>query len=125
MNKTASPAPQFVVAQALSPKAELRVWLDTQAATTLLRVPVELDVSVLGVSGASLGFGSDRLQVKVNDSALGESLADHARSWCPDQNTCAMWVWANWKDGTLRVTKAESAIAAKDRAAATHLLVAK
>lgn len=125
MIKTARPAPEFVVAQALSPRAELLAWLDSQAATTLLRVPVELEVSVLGVGGAALGFGDDRLEVKINDSALGESLADHAQSWCSDQRTCAMWVWATWNDGILRVTKAEGPIAAADRAGATHLFIAR
>lgn len=125
MIKTARPAPEFVVAQALSPKSELLAWLGKQATSTLLRVPVELEVSVLGVSGAALGFGSDRLEVKINDSALGESLADHAQSWCGDQSTCAMWVWATWQDGTLRVTRAEGPIAAADRAGATHLFVAR
>jgi hypothetical protein len=125
MNKTARPAPEFAVAQALSPKSELLAWLGAQAATTLLRVPVELEVSVLGVSGAAIGFGGDRLEVKINDSALGESLADRAEMWCSGQRTCAMWVWATWHDGTLRVTRAEAAIAAADRAAATHLFVAR
>jgi hypothetical protein len=125
MHKTAPPTPEFVVAHSLAPKAELAAWLAQQPATALLRVPVELDVSVLGVRGAALGFAADRLEVKVNDSALGESLADHAMGWCPGQDRCAMWVWANWKDGGLRVTRAEAAIPAGERVAATHLFVAK
>lgn len=125
MNKTSFPTPEFVVAAAIGSKAELLAWLTRQSASTLLRVPLELEVSVLGITGASIGFASDRLQVKVNDSALGESLADRAHGWCGDQSTCAMWVWANWQDSTLRVTRAEGAIAPSDRAAATHVFVAK
>ncbi len=125
MQKTARPAPEFVVAQPLSSRVELLAWLDEQAPTTLLRVPVELQVSVMGVSGAGLGFASDRLEVKVNDSALGESLADRAQEFCGDQPTCAMWVWGHWRNGTLAVTRAEGAIATGDRAAATHVFVAR
>lgn len=44
MNKTAHPTPELVIAQALSPKGELVAWLAKQAATTLLRVSVELEV---------------------------------------------------------------------------------
>lgn len=125
MNKTALPKPEFVVARALLPKADLLAWLNQQPASVLLRVPVEIEFSVLGVSGALLGLEGDRLQVKVNDSALGESLADHAQGWCPDQSSCAMWVWANWKDGVLRVTRAEGAIRVRNDGMATHLFVAK
>jgi hypothetical protein len=125
MDKTASPKPEFVIAQPLTPSAALLAWLGKQPATALLRVPVELDVSVLGVRGAALGFASDRLQVKVNDSALGESLADHAQMWCAGQPSCAMWLWAHWTSDGLRVTKAEGPIAAADRPAATHLFVAR
>ena len=125
MIKSPRPAPEFEPAQPVAVKAELAAWLGKQAADTLLRVPVELKVSVMGVEGAAIGFGADRLAVKLNDSALGESLADRAQQFCGDAETCAMWVWGNWIDGGLRVTRAEGAIAAADRAAATHVLVAK
>jgi hypothetical protein len=125
MDKSASPRPEFVVAQPLTPRAALFAWLGHQPATALLRVPVELDVSVLGVRGAALGFADDRPQVKINDSALGESLADHAQMWCAGQSSCAMWLWAHWTPDGLRVVKAEAPIAAADRAAATHLFVAR
>lgn len=125
MIKSPRPTPEFEPAQPIAAKAELATWLGKQAADTLLRVPVELKVSVMGVEGATIGFGADRLAVKLNDSALGESLADRAAEFCGDAETCAMWVWGNWIDGGLRVTRAEGAIAAADRAAATHVLVAK
>ena len=125
MIKSAQPKPEFEAAQVIASRAELSAWLGKQAPTTLLRVPVELQVSVMGVSGAAIGFGAERLEIKVNDSALGESLADRAQEFCGDAETCAMWVWGHWNDGTLRVTRAEGAIAAADRAAATHVFVAK
>ncbi len=125
MHKTERPEPEFEVAQALSSQTEVLAWLGTRSPSTLLRAPVELTVSVLGVTGAALGFAADRLAIKVNDSALGESLADRAQEFCGDAPTCAMWVWGHWNDGTLRVIRAEGAIAPAERATATHLFVAK
>lgn len=125
MNKRAQPTPEFAIAQPVSPSPDLLAWLDALPADTVLRVPVEVQISVLGIGGAKVGFGANPLEVKVNDSALGESLADRAQGWCGDHATCAMWVWATWRDRTLRVTNAESAIAAADRAHATHLYIAK
>lgn len=127
MNKPTTSAPRLsVVAQALTPKTEALTWLsEAQAAGTQFRVPVEIAVSPLGVSGGSLGFGSDRIEVSLDDSALGIGLSDRARDWCGDSETCAMWLWATWKDGTLVVFRAEGAIAPADRGAATHIHVAK
>lgn len=125
MIKSPRPAPEFMPAQPIAATADLSAWLGQQSPTTLLRVPVELQVSVMGVEGARIGFGADRLAIKVNDSALGESLADRASQFCGDAETCAMWLQGNWIDGTLRVTRAEGAIAPGDRAGATHVLVAR
>lgn len=127
MNKQAIPTPTLtVVAQALSPKADALKWLSAaQAAGTSFRVPLDLEVSVLGISGGSLGFGNDRITVELDDSALGIGLGDRARDWCGDAPTCAMWVWARWNDGMLIVSKAEGPIAEADRATATHIHVAK
>lgn len=125
MHKSSGPAPAFEPAQAIASRAALETWLASQSSETLLRVPVELQVSVLGVGGAAVGFGADRLAVKLDEGALGESLADRAAMWCGEGPTCAMWLWGHWQDGTLRVVKAEGAIAAGDRRGATHVFVAK
>lgn len=123
MNKTAQPDPAFERAQPTSPRDPLAAWLE-RVGDRLLRVPVELDVDVMGITGGSIGFGADRLAVKTNDSALGVSLADRAAELCGDDaTTCAMWVHAHWKAGTLQIVKVEGAI--EDRAAATHVFVAK
>ena len=126
MNKTSSRAPLLtVVAQALSPKADALKWLgQAQTAGTSFRVPVEINVSPLGLAGGSLGFADDRIAIKLDDSALGIGLADRAHDWCGDAPTCAMWVWATWQNGTLVVSKAEQAIQQADRATATHIHVA-
>lgn len=125
MDKTAPPTPTFEPAHALAPADELRAWLDGLDTATLVRLPVELSVSVLGVTGAVVGFGADPLAIDVDDSALGESLADRASQFCGDAETCAMWVWGHWRAGTLRVVRAEGAIAAGDRAAASQAFVAR
>lgn len=126
MNKNTTSAPRHtVVAHALSPKSDALKWLSTaQAARTSFRVPLEITVFQLGVSGGSLGFADDRIEVKLNDSAMGIGLGDRAHHWCRNKPTCAMWVWAKWQDGTLIVTEAERAIQPADRATATHIHVA-
>ena len=72
MNKNTTSAPlHTVVAQALSPKSFALKWLSAaQAAGTSFRVPLEITVLRLGVSGGSLGFADDRIEVKLNDSAI-------------------------------------------------------
>ena len=126
MKKTAYPTPRCTAeAQPLSPKSDALKWLSiAQAARTSFRVPLEITVSRLGVSGGSLGFADDRIEVKLNDSAMGMGLCDRAHHWCANKPTCAMWVWARWQDGTLIVTEAEQAIQPADRATATHIHIA-
>ena len=126
MKKTTSPTTRCTaVAHPLSPKSDALKWLSTaQAARTSFRVPLEITVSRLGVAGGSLGFADDRIEVKLNDSAMGIGLCDRAHHWCANKPTCAMWVWARWQDGTLIVTEAEQAIQPADRATATHIHIA-
>ncbi len=128
MTKKLLPTPKLtVVAQALVPREAALTWLaQAQNDSTEFRVPVELAVSVMGVSGGKLGFGNDRIAVKLNDSALGSGLKDRARSWFgPAATTCGAWVWARWNDGTLVVTKAEGPIKPDEYDMATHIHVAK
>lgn len=116
-----------MVDQALAPSAAALTWLaKAQADNTEFRVPVELEVSVMGVSGGKLGFGNDRIAVKIDDSALGSGLQDRARSWFgATATTGGAWVWARWNDGTLVVTKAEGPIKPDEYASATHIHVPK
>ena len=127
MNKTEIPKPRLtVVAQALTPSADALAWLaKAQAANLEFRVPVEVSVSVVGVTGGTLGFGQDRVSVKLDDAALGSGLKDRARSWFgPKATTCGMWLWAHWHDDTLIVSKAEGPIKPDEYAVATHFHVA-
>lgn len=128
MNKRPlAPAPLSVVAQALEPKADALAYLaKAQAEGKELKLPVEVTVEPLGISGGFLGFGPDRVAVKIDDTALGVALSDRVASWCGEEATrCAMWMWGKWRDGTILVSRAESRIKDEDRAAATHIHVAK
>lgn len=118
--------PLFEVGEPLSPAVALRAWLDGQPPSTTYRLPVDLTVSVMGVTGAALGFSDDRLTVKIDDGALGESLADRAAGLCgEDVEQCALWLRGTWADGVLRVVKVEGRVADDERATATHALVAR
>lgn len=128
MNKIDTPPlPTSTVAeQPLEPKAQALAWLaKAQANKAEFRAPVEVRVSALGVEGGSLGFGSDRIQVKLDDSRLGLGLADRARAFCGQAPTCAIWLWGNWQAGTLVINRVDKAITADERSAATHLHVAQ
>lgn len=128
MNKRPlAPAPLTVVAQPLEPQAAALAYLaKAQADGVELKLPVEVTVEPLGISGGFLGFGPDRVPVKIDDTALGVALSDRVASWCGEEATrCAMWMWGKWRDGTILVSRAESRIKDEDRAAATHIHVAK
>ena len=128
MNKIDTPPlPSSTVAkQPLVPTAQALTWLaKAQADKVEFRAPVEVRVSALGVEGGSLGFGSDRIPIKLDDSRLGMGLADRTRALCGQAPTCAMWVWGNWQDGTLVINRVEKAIKDDERSAATHLHVAQ
>jgi hypothetical protein len=125
-HEQARTTPLYEVGAPLAPAAALRTWLDEQPPTTTYRLPVELTVSVLGVTGAALGFAADRLPVKVNDSALGESLADRVAGLCgEDAETCALWLHGTWSAGVFRVVRVEGRVADDERATATHALLVR
>lgn len=127
MNKTAIPKPTLTTAaQGLTPSTDALAWLaKAQADNIEFRIPVEVSITVLGVTGGALGFGHDRVNVKLNDAALGSGLKNRARSWFgPKVTSCGMWLWARWHDGTLIVSKAEGPIMPDEYSSATHIHVA-
>lgn len=128
MNKKPDPAPTLtVVAQPLLPVAEALAWLQrAQTEGLTFRVPLDVEVSPLGVGRGHLGFADERIAVNLDDTALGIGLADRALSWCgATATTCAMWVWGQWQDGTLVVTRAECAIDDASKPFATNIHVNK
>lgn len=78
----------------VEPAHALRAWLDAHRGR-LLRVPVQLEHSALGVEGARLGA----LPVRLDDTALGVSLADRVRTACPGGQPCTAWLEARWEGG--------------------------
>ncbi len=128
MIKKPDPAPTLtVVAQPLQPTTQALAWLQqAQAEGLTFRVPLDVEVSPLGAGSGHLGFADDRIAVILDDTALGIGLADRALTWCGTAaTTCAMWVWGQWQDGTLMVTRAECAIDDASKPFATNIHVNK
>lgn len=94
-------AAAFTDGPALAPVARLRAWLDGAGRGALLRVPVVVAVSPLGVAEGHVGVrpgepGPNDLRVHLDDTALGIALADRARSACGSSGWCALWVEGTW-----------------------------
>src|SRR5262245_6865861 len=92
----------------IMPSSELVSWLDRwlerQKATTerrgRLRIPVLVSVSEIGaVAKAQIGPNnrSDAIKLRLNDSALGISLADRVRQMCGSRTECALWIEGFWR----------------------------
>jgi hypothetical protein len=115
-----------VVDHPVSPKADALVWLQhAQTGGVEFKAPIEVTFTFQGVTACAVGLASDKIDVKVDDSRLGMGLAMRAEQFCKGATVCAMWVWANWRDGILIVNKVDSPISEQDRATATHFHVAK
>ncbi len=76
----------------------LERWLQEQDTQAVLQVPIGLEITPLGVKRAWVidGGSADQeagLVVRLDDSRLGVSVADRARSLC-DDDTCKIWVRA-------------------------------
>ena len=76
----------------------LERWLQEQGAEAVLKVPIGLEVTPLGVERAWVIYGGRadqeaKLVVRLDDSRLGVSVADRARALC-DEDTCKIWVRA-------------------------------
>lgn len=77
----------------------LEAWLRGEGNGQVARVPLWVEVSPLGVSGARVG-GASGVEVRVDDSRLGVGLADRVRSICAGdeaaarEDACVLWVRA-------------------------------
>lgn len=75
----------------------LERWLQEQDADSVLQVPIGLEITSLGVKRAwIIDGGRDQeagLVVRLDDSRLGVSLAERARTLC-DEDICNIWVRA-------------------------------
>jgi hypothetical protein len=120
--ETHTSQPVFVRGAAVRPVDELIAWLDAQTVNgepRLLRLPIVLHRGDVGFSlrGARIGRDPDAVEIYVNDASLGIGVADRARTLCPIEATCALWLEGYWRrehDGAYRfdVSKIDEQIAA-------------
>lgn len=117
MQLTAPPTLAFVHGPSLANVPALGKWLELQHDTVRLPVLVTLGVARSTVSGGQVLTGStSSLPLSLDDSALGISLADRARSACPGADACPLWLEGTWRDAGLFVTRVVRAVSAEERA---------
>ncbi|MBW2254949.1 MAG: hypothetical protein JRI25_10180 [Deltaproteobacteria bacterium] len=92
---------QFVDGPALSPSADLVAWFEGDGAGKLVQLPVVVTPSPLGLASGHVGVlpeppGADALLLKLDDTAMGVSLADKIRGDCPAGQACVIWVEGIW-----------------------------
>lgn len=80
---------------ALEPPEVLRKWFE-DGGDSVVRVPLTVTQQPL-----TARIGS--LNVQLDDSALGISLAERVRMACGGEKSCTVWVEGRWRDGVLRV----------------------
>lgn len=123
MQKDPNAAPAtFTRGPAIAPAAELVAWLDAQRTDVgqrRVKLPVWLTVSGTSIKAARIGAADapDAVALKLKDSALGISLADHARRACRGGGACGLWLEGKWGgDGRFDVTRVAGPFTAADDA---------
>ncbi len=101
MKHNMQPAPkvEFVPGPLLQPAAPLMAWLKVQGELKpprLVRLPVLLELSPLGITRAQVGDTS----IAVSDSALGVGLWDRAHHACGKVSSCTLWLIGYWRSST-------------------------
>lgn len=89
----------FVDGPALSPASAVLAWLDGEGKGQRVQLPFAVVVSPLGVESARLGappLADDALSVKLDDTALGVSLADQLGKLCGADGACDVWLEGVW-----------------------------
>jgi uncharacterized sulfatase len=105
--KTPDPDREFTRGPDISPSSRLLAWLDAElqrgespGGPRRIRLPVSVTLDAAGgVASARIGVSdeADAIKVRLNDSALGISLADRARQMCGSGSRCAVWVEGFWR----------------------------
>ncbi len=85
---------------ALVPTDALLTWLETRAGTRILRLPVIVSASPLGVSSAFIGAhaGVDpatMIELQLDQGALGIALHERLPIAC-QSGPCAVWLEGSW-----------------------------
>ena len=85
---------------ALVPTDALLAWLESSAGTRVLRLPVIVTASPLGVASAFIGAdaGADpatMIELQLDQGALGVALHERLPVACQD-GPCAVWLEGTW-----------------------------
>lgn len=104
MQLTAPATLAFVHGPSTARAASLGKWLEHHHDTVRLPVLVRLGVGRGTLAGGEV-LSKDPLALRLEDSALGVSLADRARAACPDSDSCALWLEGTWRNDGLFVTR--------------------
>lgn len=99
---TPSPMLDFVDGPLVDDTAALTAWLaahDDDARQ--LKLPVSMDNVVIGLANFAVGT----ISIRVSDSALGVSLADHVRTKCKGLARCRLWLEGYWSAQTLSLRR--------------------
>ena len=91
-NKTPYEEIPFARGPSIAPSAELLSWLAEQKTPEgdpkLVRLPFQLSND-----GAKVG----EVAVRVSDTAMGISLADHVHTHCREREVCRAWLEGRWR----------------------------
>ena len=85
---------------ALAPTDDLLTWLETRAGTRILRLPVVVTASPLGVTSAFIGAHADAdpatmIALQLDQGALGITLHERLPIAC-QRAPCAVWLEGTW-----------------------------
>lgn len=117
MQLTAPPTLAFVHGPSTASAPALARWLSQQHDTVRLPVLVSLGVARSTVAGGQVLTGSSEpFPVALEDSALGISLADRARTACAGADQCALWLEGGWRPAGLFVTRVVRPLSPEERA---------
>lgn len=117
MNKHPTRSSLFVHGPRITPGGTLEPWLLATAAETPPRL-VQLPITIVG-GDAQSGFlgrapSPEVISVRLDDSALGVSLAERVRASCHDAASCTLWLEGYWqaRDAGARAFKVTSVVGA-------------
>jgi hypothetical protein len=97
--------PAYKQAMTINDQAALLKSLkQATAQKRLVKIPVVIQLAdnvLRGWQSAYIGTEADAstpIQIRLDDTALGLSLADRLHQYCPDAQTCKLWLVGYWQD---------------------------
>lgn len=86
-------------------------WKNANGKRRLWRLPVVIELDAAGMRGikrAYVGIGidvtvEDQIELHLQDGALGVSLQDRLRQYCPTGSVCKLWVAGYWGEDVPRI----------------------